>query len=188
MTHRSFQLAAFFMTMMLAALPASYAQDKKADQRKQLHANVGDTVAQFNKTAPGIDKILKDAAGYAVFPRIGKAGFIIAGGHGDGELLEKGNATGVASVSLASVGLTAGVQEYSEIIVFQNQAALDRFKQNKFEFAAGASAVVIKTGAAVEAKYTDGVAVFVRPSAGIMAEASVGGQKFKFQPDGAMKK
>jgi lipid-binding SYLF domain-containing protein len=184
----AFHLAAFFATLMLAAAPASYAQDKKADARKQLHANVEDTVAQFRKTDPGIDKVLKDAAGYAVFPRIGKAGFIIAGGHGDGELLEKGNATGATSVTLGSVGLTAGVSEYAEILVFQNQASLDRFKQNKFEFSAGASAVVIKTGAAAEAKFNDGVAVFVRPTAGIMAEASVGGQKFKFQADGGMKK
>ena len=47
-------------------------------------------------------------------------------------------------------------------------------------FAANASAVAIKTGAAAAAKYEDGVAVFTMPRRGLMAEASIGGQKFTF--------
>ena len=60
---------------------------------------------------------------------------------------------GTASITMATVGLTAGVQEFSEILFFENQAALDRFKQNKFEFTAGVSAVVLTAGGAKTANY-----------------------------------
>jgi hypothetical protein len=48
--------------------------------------------------------------------------------------------------------------------------------------AAQVSAIMIKSGAASNAKYAGGVAVFTLPKDGAMAEASVGGQKFSYEP------
>ena len=59
---------------------------------------------------------------------------------------------------------------------------LNRVKEGKFQFAAEASAVALKSGIAANAKYKEGVAVFALPKAGLMADASVGGQKFGFKP------
>jgi hypothetical protein len=59
---------------------------------------------------------------------------------------------------------------------------LERFKENNFEFAAETSAVALKSGIAFNAKYKDGVAVFALPKAGLMADASVGGQRFEYRP------
>jgi hypothetical protein len=42
-------------------------------------------------------------------------------------------------------------------------------------------AVVAAEGVAEHAKYRDGVLIFTRPVKGLMGEASVGGQKFKFE-------
>ena len=58
---------------------------------------------------------------------------------------------------------------------------LQRFKAEKFQFAAETSAVALKSGIAFNAKYKDGVAVFALPKAGLMADASVGGQKFSYK-------
>jgi hypothetical protein len=44
------------------------------------------------------------------------------------------------------------------------------------------SAVALKSGASADAKYTSGVAVFTLAKGGAMAEASVGGQKFSYEP------
>ena len=43
------------------------------------------------------------------------------------------------------------------------------------------SAVVAASGASKDAKYVDGVAVFTCTKGGLMYEASVGGQQFKFR-------
>ncbi len=48
--------------------------------------------------------------------------------------------------------------------------------------AAQASAVAASAGTSANAKYQNGVAVFTLPKGGLMAEASVGGQKFGFEP------
>jgi hypothetical protein len=57
---------------------------------------------------------------------------------------------------------------------------LERFKDSRFEFSAQASAVAATEGASANVKYTDGVMVFTMQKGGLMYEASIGGQKFKF--------
>ena len=176
------------LTLAVALLPygAAQAADKKKspeELRAELKGGVQATIQAFRKTDPGIDRFFKESAGYVVFPTVGKLGFILAGGYGDGEVYEAGKLIGVASVSFGSVGLTAGAQEYSEIVFFQDKAAVERFKQNKFEFDAAASAVIWKSGAAKSANYRNGVVLFVHPKGGAMVEASVGGQKFSFKPE-----
>jgi lipid-binding SYLF domain-containing protein len=134
-----------------------------------------------------MDRFFKESAGYVVFPRIGKFGFIVGGGGGDGELFERGRVTGKANITIATIGLQAGVQEFREFIFFKDKAALERFKENRFEFAANVSAVIVKAGGSAGADYREGVAVFTHANAGLMGEMAVGTQKFKFEPDGAKK-
>lgn len=182
-------LAALTLALVLLPFPAAAQGTNKPKQspevlRQQLKADVQSTIARFKKTDPGIERFLKESAGYVVFPTVGKMGFILAGGYGEGEVYEGGKLIGVASVSFGSIGLTAGAQEYSEIVFLKDKPDVDRFKQNKFEFDASASAVVWKSGAAKSADYRSGVAVFVHPKGGVMAEAAVGGQKFAFKPEG----
>jgi hypothetical protein len=60
---------------------------------------------------------------------------------------------------------------------------MNRFKANKIEFSAQVSAVAAASGASADAKYIEGVSVFTMAKGGLMYEASVGGQKFKFNPE-----
>jgi lipid-binding SYLF domain-containing protein len=94
---------------------------------------------------------------------------------------ERGRHVGYSDLSQASVGLQAGGQTFSELVLFESKDALDRFKAGQFNFAADASAVVMESGAATNVSFVDGVAVVVRPIGGAMVEASVGGQKFAYQ-------
>ncbi|HUK04317.1 MAG TPA: YSC84-related protein [Burkholderiales bacterium] len=179
------------LTLAFALLPYSMAVQAKDNEKKkspeqlraELKANVQSTIARFKKTDPGVERFLKDSAGYAVFPTIGKLGFILGGGYGEGEVYEAGKLVGVASLSFGTVGLQAGAQEYGEIVFFKEKADVERFKQNKFEFDASASAVVWKSGAAAANDYRGGVAVFVLPKGGVMAEAAIGGQRFAYKPE-----
>ena len=193
MTDLTLPLAAALLCAMLAASPAALAQARKAkptpeEVRAQLGKDVSDTIAAYRKADPGIERFLKESAGYAVFPRIGKAGFIFGGGHGAGEVFQGGKPIGTVSITLATVGIQVGVQEFSEIIFFRDGAALDRFKQNKFELTANISAVIVKSGASDGANYRDGVVVFTQPRGGAMVEAALGTQKFKFSPESAATK
>ena len=176
-------LAAAFLSTLLTASPALAAEKEvltPAQQRAQLAKDVKSTVAAYKKADPAIDRFFKQSAGYVVFPAVGKVGFIVGVGDAQGEVYEKHKLIGTASMTFTTIGLQAGAQEYSEIVFFQNADAVGRFKENKFEFTANASAVIVKHGAADASNYTDGVVAFAHPKGGAMVEAAVGTQKFKF--------
>jgi lipid-binding SYLF domain-containing protein len=117
-----------------------------------------------------------------VFPTVGKGAVGVGGAYGKGVLYENGTPVGYCDLSQASIGLQLGGQGYTEIIAFENQDALNRFKSGNFAFDAQATAVALKSGAGANAKYANGVAVFTMDEAGLMYEASIGGQKFSYQP------
>jgi lipid-binding SYLF domain-containing protein len=140
-----------------------------------------ETVAVFKKADPGIDHFFKSAAGYAVFPTVGKGAVVIGGAGGSGIVFEQGKPVGKTTLAQVTVGLQLGGQAYSELIFFENASALSDFKKGNFALAAQVSAVALSAGASANAKYQSGVAVFTVTKTGLMYEASVGGQKFSYE-------
>jgi len=148
----------------------------------------GAAVDMFKKADPSLARFFKNAKGWAVFPSVGKGAIGIGGAGGSGILFEKGKAVGKTSLTQVTIGLALGGQSFSEIIFFENDLALTKFKGGDFSLAAQVSAVAAASGAAAAAKYTQGVAVFTAGESGLMFEASVGGQGFGFTPFGEKKK
>jgi lipid-binding SYLF domain-containing protein len=136
--------------------------------------------AEFVKTDGLIQSLFEDSYGYVIFPNVGKGAIGIGGAAGNGIVFEKGTPVGSAKLKQVSIGFQFGGQTYREVIFFEDEAALDRFKQNNFEFAAQASAVAVTEGASTNVKYRDGVMVFTQGKKGLMYEASIGGQKFDY--------
>ena len=167
-----------FSTLLFLAIGLN-AQSNK-DQKIIKDANKAKD--KLMKMEVGLDQFFTNSAGYVVFPNVGKGGFIIGGASGNGVVYENGIIIGMADLKKLSVGLQAGGQAITEIIFFETEADLAEFKKGDFEFSAEASAVALKSGISVNAKYRDGVAVFALPKAGLMADASVGGQKFAYKP------
>jgi lipid-binding SYLF domain-containing protein len=136
----------------------------------------------FKTADSSLGTFFANSAGYAVFPDVGKGGFIVGGARGKGIVYEKGNPIGQATMTQASIGAQAGGETFAEVIFFETPAALSDFKASKFEMSADISAVAASQGASKAAKYKKGVAVFTVAKRGLMVQASVGGQKFKFEP------
>ena len=171
-----------FKLLTATILLAGLAFAGQAADHKKLQADVDDAIAAFKKADPGLKDTFKNSAGYVVFPNVGKGGFIVGAAHGNGHVYEKGKVVGYASLTQVTVGAQVGGQEYSEVIFFETPAALAKFKESDFAMSAQVSAVAAAEGASKNAKYVDGVMVFTKAKQGLMAEASVGGQKFKFEP------
>jgi len=139
-------------------------------------------IAEFKRADPSMNAFFKAAYGYAIFPEITKGAVGIGGAGGDGTVFKRGARVGASKMSQVTVGLQLGGQTYREAIFFKDKAALDNFKKGNFEFAAGASAVAVKSGASKTADYSNGVAIFTMAKGGLMFEASIGGQKFSYEP------
>lgn len=142
---------------------------------------VAEAIAAFVEHDPDLQEWFDESAGYVVFPGVGKGALIVGGAHGNGEVIVGGSAVGTASLTELSIGAQAGGQDFREVIFFESDADASSFQEGGWELAGGASAVAATAGAASSASYSDGVAVFTLPKAGLMAEISVGGQKFKYE-------
>ena len=185
----------FLLFLVMVILVFGFSATSGAD-------NYSKTINVF-KESPAVQPFFKNAYGYAVFPTIGKAGFVIGGSYGKGQVYRGGKVTGKTSVGEGSIGFQLGGKAFSQIIFFKDKRAYDEFTSGTFEFDASAQAIVItagveaearstgssagatagpKTGAQAKTSYYKGMATFVHSKGGLMFELSIGGQKFSFEP------
>jgi lipid-binding SYLF domain-containing protein len=151
------------------------------DRDEKIIADSESAKAAFLSDDPEMASFFEDSYGYIILPNVGKGGFGIGGAAGNGVAFEQGVHIGYARMTQLTIGFQAGGQTYSEVVFFQTKEAFDRFKEGKIEMAAQVSAVAAASGASLNAEYVEGVAVFTRTKKGLMYEASVGGQQFKFR-------
>lgn len=173
-------------TLALAFVAGCETAPKTEAQRENLRDESQLAVQRLNEVDPNFKKFLDDRAyAYAVFPKVGKGGALVGGAYGRGAVYRDGNFIGWAELNQANVGLLIGGETFTEIIAFEDQATLDEF-MNKGEFSLGANAeaVALTEGIGAKAQFRDGVAVFVKPNGGLMADLSIAGQKFNFQRTG----
>lgn len=168
-----FAMGSLMMSCLLLA-GTTQAQERIMDDSKEAKA-------AFIKSDPSMGNLFKNSYGYAIFPNVGKGAAGVGGAAGKATVYQKGKAIGTAQMIQVTVGAQAGGQAYREVIFFQNKEALERFKDNKFEFSGQASAVAAKEGSSSAANYRDGVVVFTQEKSGLMLEASLGGQKFTYK-------
>jgi lipid-binding SYLF domain-containing protein len=170
------------ISFLLAGLFASnsiVAQNEEKDDK--IVADAKEAKAEFIKGDGLMQNLFDNSYGYVIFPNVGKGAIGIGGAAGNGAVFQKGTLIGMAKMTQASFGFQWGGQAYREVIFFETEADLNRFKENKIEFSGQASAVAVTKGAAANIKYKDGVMIFSQTKAGLMYEASVGGQKFKYR-------
>ena len=161
-------------------LISGWKPSKKFNNQNKANFKTIEALKKF-KSIRRLKPYFREAAGFAVFPNIAKAGLGIGGARGNGEVFEDEKVIGSTTVTQLSFGFQLGGQAFSQIIFFQNKRDIDRFTDGNFEFGASASAALITEGANASVDYTNGVAVMTFSKGGLMYEASIGGQKFTFK-------
>lgn len=185
----------FYTLLIVAVFLLQFPNTAEAD-------SYSDAIETFKKAKP-VQPFFQKSYGYAVFPTIAKAGFVVGGAVGEGKVYRNGVVTGNSTLVKLSLGWQLGGQAFSEIIFFEDKRAYDEFTNEEFAFDATASAVAVTagvqaqagtagasagasagpaTGVQSEANYVKGMAVFVHTKGGLMYEVSIGGQKFNFTP------
>ena len=185
----------YFTIAITVVLVFAFVGPVKADK-------FSETIEVYKK-AESVQPFFKSAYGYAVFPTVGKGGIGIGGAYGKGQVYKGGKVTGETSLVKATIGFQLGGQAFSEIIFFEDERAYNDFTSGEFEFDASASAVAITagvqakagtegttagasagpaTGEQAKSTYHKGMAIFIHTKGGLMYEAAIGGQKFKFTP------
>jgi lipid-binding SYLF domain-containing protein len=167
---------------LTALLLATQAHAFEPNVNDEMELNVAQAILAIKRADPGIEAFFENAAGYAVFPGVGKGGLVVGGAYGKGLVIVDEKVDGYTTMTQASIGLQIGGQKYAQFIFFKDDVAIGHFRRGNFEFGAQASAVAITAGASADASYDGGVAVFTHAAGGLMVEGSVGGQKFTYEP------
>jgi len=167
-------LAAFFLLARPVSAQLSSKDQKIVNDAKQAKAD-------FISADGLMNNLFKNAYAYVILPNVGKGGMGIGGAAGNGAVFQNGSVIGMAKMTQVTIGFQWGGQAYREVIFFETKADLDRFRENRLELSAQASAVAVTAGASANAKYKNGVMIFTQTKGGLMYEASIGGQKFKYR-------
>jgi len=155
----------------------------KSDEKKDALADEAQAVLkQMQAQDETLRGFLDRGHSHAIFPNVGKGGLGVGGAYGRGVVYRGNEMVGYVDLTQASIGLQAGGQSFAELIVFENEDTFNKFTKGELQFGANVSAIALKTGAGAAATFKNGLAVFVMPKGGLMAELSLSGQQFKYQP------
>ncbi len=154
------------ISTILLLLTVSAFSQKISSKDQKIITDSKDAIEAFKQADPLLKNIFESAFAYAVFPNVGKGGLLIGGAMGNGAVYDHSGLIGMAKLTQINIGFQAGGQAYREVIFFENEEVLNRFKDNNIE---------------LSAKYQNGVMIFTHVKGGLMYEASVGGQKFSFR-------
>ena len=138
-------LCAFVLCMagFVAANSAVAASAAEIDQKSQ------NALQKLYAKSSKAKELSEKAVAILVFPDIVKAGFIVGGQYGEGELIRDGKVIGYYNTVSGSYGLQAGIQKYGYALFFMSESALKWLdKSDGFELGTGPTIVVVDTGAA----------------------------------------
>jgi len=172
------------LTVLLIALSmvfsSAFVQAWNPDNSNKLELAAAQAILTAKDKDPALETWFNEAYAFAVFPRVGKGGIGVGGAHGKGIVIRGDETVADTSLSQLTVGFQLGGQVYSQFVLFKDETAFGHFSRGNFEMGAQVSAVAITLGASADANYDGGVAVFTIAEGGLMYEATVGGQKFKY--------
>ena len=101
------------------------------DTKAELDTSSAQTLKHYYTLNPANQKLAAKAVGVLIFSRVTKGGAGLAGEFGEGVLRVKGETVDYYSVGSASIGLTLGVGQHSEIIMFMTEESLNKFRASQ---------------------------------------------------------
>jgi hypothetical protein len=167
------------MNALVLALALASADPKAEPTGTPSVKELDDTVSGL-KNKPQLKKFFADAHGFAVFPRVGRGALGVGGAFGEGGVYKGGKLVARTTLTQVTIGLGAGGEQYTEIIFFKDKAAFSQFEQGNVKMDAHATAVAAEAAVGESLPYNNGVAIFTFTKGGLMADASIGGQRFTF--------
>lgn len=153
-----------------------------ANSGHEIDASVDDALRRFANEVKEAPRLLSQARGVLVLPKVVKGGFFVGGEYGEGALRIDGRTVAYYSVASVSLGLTFGGEMKDLVIIFLDDSALKKFRSSEgWEAGVDGNVAVMKTGggAAIDTiKLNEPIVGFVVGVKGLLVDASFKGSKF----------
>ena len=156
---------------------ADWQPDPADEKQVKAHAAVEKIREKIPRSAP----FFEQAYGFAILPSITRAAVGFGGAYGKGYVIEGDKLIGTTGFWQFTSGLQIGVNNFSMIVFFKDQEALEYFKAREMQFAGQAGLAVATFGVAGTPAYNEGVAIITMTRLGLLAEFSYGGIKFTYK-------
>ncbi|HEY7672292.1 MAG TPA: hypothetical protein VIC71_08740 [Gammaproteobacteria bacterium] len=170
--------ASFVVAQEAATEAPEASTNEVATQKTEIDAAAQATLDELFAQNADAKGLYDKASGYAAFTAL-KAGFFVTGGRGTGVAVNKG--TGERKymrMATGGIGLGIGGQRYNLVVLFEDEAHLNRFIQGGWDSSASAQAAAGSDGIALTSSFVGGVAIFQITDRGLMAQADVSGTRF----------
>lgn len=171
---------ALALTFVLASSPA--AAEWKPDPADKVQVKAKLAIEAFRDRVPRSLPFFERAHGFAVFPSVTRAGLGFGGAYGRGIVVEGNRLIGTSKYRQFTSGIQAGARNFSMIVFFKDEEALEYYKTGKTQFMAQAGIAAGTLSAAGTPAYNDGVAVITLTRFGLMGEFTVSGASFSYRP------
>jgi lipid-binding SYLF domain-containing protein len=160
---------------VLSSAPAAGAS------KEELDAHVRQAIQDLYRTSSAAKELAAKSVGMLVFPTVVKGGFVVGAEYGEGALLVGQKTAAYYNIVSASLGLQAGVQEKSVVLMFMTPEALSKFRGSKGWKAGVDGSVALATLGAGDAIDTETlkqpIVGFVFNNKGLMANLTLEGSK-----------
>jgi lipid-binding SYLF domain-containing protein len=171
------------ISLMILVLTLGASVAARAESKQEIDVSVSDTLQRFTHANAAHGELLHKAVGVLVFPRITKAGAGIGGEHGNGALLKAGTTINYYSLTSASLGLTLGAGQRSEVLLFMTREALAKFEaSHTWNVGVDAQVALVSQGAggAYDSEtLKKPILGFVFDEKGLIGDLSLKGSKIK---------
>jgi lipid-binding SYLF domain-containing protein len=150
-----------------------------ADSAEKIDARASEALEKLYEESTAAKELGSTAKAFLIFPKLTRAGYGIGGEIGEGVLRSDGETVAFYRSSSASVGWQFGIAQRSQVIMFMNQEALDKFSQSKgWKAGVDANLAIGNIGGTIEGTSRNPVISFVFDDKGLMAGLSLEGSKF----------
>ena len=159
-----------------------------ADTAKKIDADANKALMKFYREVPSGQKFLEKTKAYVIFPDVNEAGFFFGGKYGEGALRVQGKTKSYHSITALSMGFHMGIQNYSLIIAFTSNKALQDFILDDDDWETDVDTKIVMaewtTDDVDEKDFGTSMVGFAFDSTGIMGKFSMEGIKFeRITPD-----
>jgi len=159
-----------------------------AQTKAEIDADANKAINTFIDDNKGGDAFLVKSKAFLIFPSIKEAGFFVGGKYGEGVLRVVKESKAYYTIKSASIGMQMGVQEYSMIIAFTSDAALNKFLlDDDWKADVDGKIAMAEWNSKEELdkiKFDDDMVAFVFNSKGLMGSFTMEGTKFeRIKPD-----
>ena len=174
--------AVLIICCLAVSVPAQGEWVANSEDKVQVRAEKA--IAAFRERVTRTDMYFEQAYAYAIFPSVTRIGFGFGGAYGKGIVIEGNSVVGTTKYSQFTSGIQAGARNFSMIVFFKDQEALESYKTNRIQFMGQTGLALGTMGIAGTPAYNQGVAMVTLTKFGIMGEFTISGARFSFKPAG----